>query len=137
VAGEARQAAGGRHAVRGEAVQIDPIKPTLKASGTKRLTLKSDEPLSNVAFKFNLCRYNEATAAAVAPLLQRAWRGKRGRDAARSRRRALTFVSDRVRAVWLAHVKRRQHAVGPHRYCSPSHSTMHRELSSLELSGTR
>ena len=29
----------------GEAVQVDPVKPTLKASGTKRLTLKPDEPL--------------------------------------------------------------------------------------------
>jgi hypothetical protein len=35
------------------------MKPTLKASGTKRLTLKSDEPLSNVAFKFNLRHYNQ------------------------------------------------------------------------------
>jgi len=65
----------------------------------------------------------EATAAGAAPLLQRAWRGKVGRDAARSRRRALTFMADRLRAVWLAHVKRREHAVRPHRYCSPSHST--------------
>jgi hypothetical protein len=39
-------------------VQVDPIKPTLKASGTKPLTLRSDEPLSNVAFNFNLRSYN-------------------------------------------------------------------------------
>jgi len=39
-------------------VQVDPIKSTLKAPSTKRLMLKSDEPLSNVAFKFNLRRYN-------------------------------------------------------------------------------
>ena len=32
----------------------------LKASGTKRLTLNSDEPLSSFAFKFNLRRYNVA-----------------------------------------------------------------------------
>jgi hypothetical protein len=30
---------------RGTAVQLDPIKPTLKAPGTKRLKLKCDEPL--------------------------------------------------------------------------------------------
>ena len=36
----------------------DPIKLTLKAPGTKRLTLKCDEPLSNVALIFNLRRYN-------------------------------------------------------------------------------
>ena len=50
----AREVAVGGH---GRAVQVDPIKPTLKASGTKRLTLKCDEPLSNVAFKFDLRRY--------------------------------------------------------------------------------
>jgi len=37
-------------------VQVDPNSPTLKASGTKRLRLTSDEPLSNVAFNFNLRR---------------------------------------------------------------------------------
>jgi len=41
----------------GRAVQIDPIKPTLKAPGAKRLNLKYDELLSNVAFNFNLRRY--------------------------------------------------------------------------------
>jgi hypothetical protein len=50
-------------------------------------------------------------AAAAAPALQRAWRGKLGRDAATSRREALTFLSDRVRAVWLSHVWRREDAV--------------------------
>ena len=38
-------------------MQVDPIRPTLKAPGTKRLRLKSDEPLSNFAFKFELRRY--------------------------------------------------------------------------------
>ena len=40
-------------------MQVDPIKPTLNAPGTKRLKLKYDEPLSNVAFKFNLRRYSK------------------------------------------------------------------------------
>jgi hypothetical protein len=44
----------------GRAVQVDPIKPTLKAPGTKRLKLKHDEPLSRFAFKFNLRRFNSA-----------------------------------------------------------------------------
>ena len=35
-------------------MQVDPIKPMLKAPGTKRLKLKHDEPLLNFAFKFNL-----------------------------------------------------------------------------------
>jgi hypothetical protein len=38
-------------------VQVDPIKPELKAPGTKRLKLKSDEPLSSFGFKFKLRRY--------------------------------------------------------------------------------
>jgi hypothetical protein len=38
---------------RGMAVQLDPIPPTLKAPGNKRLKLKYGEPLSNFAFKFN------------------------------------------------------------------------------------
>jgi hypothetical protein len=39
------------------AVQVDPIKPTLKAPGTQRLTLKCNELLSNFAFKCKLRRY--------------------------------------------------------------------------------
>ena len=44
--------------VRGRAVQVDAMKPTLKAPGTKRLKLYYDEPPSNSAFKFNLHRYS-------------------------------------------------------------------------------
>ena len=40
-------------------MQVDPIKPTLKAPGTKRLMLKYDKPLSNFAFTFNLRRYTK------------------------------------------------------------------------------
>jgi hypothetical protein len=38
-------------------VQVNPIKPTLKAPGIKLLKLEFDKPLSNFAFKFNLRRY--------------------------------------------------------------------------------
>jgi len=41
----------------GRPVQVDPIKPMLKAPGTKRLKLKSDELLSKFTFKFNLRHY--------------------------------------------------------------------------------
>jgi hypothetical protein len=41
----------------GEAVQVDPIKITLKAPGTKRLKLQYYEPPSNFAFNFNLRSY--------------------------------------------------------------------------------
>ena len=40
-------------------MQVDPIKPTLKAPGTNPLTLKNDEALSTFAFKINLRRYNK------------------------------------------------------------------------------
>jgi hypothetical protein len=39
-------------------VQVDPIKPRLKAPGTKGLKLKYDEMPLNIAFEFNLRRYN-------------------------------------------------------------------------------
>jgi len=45
-------------AVRGGAVQVEPMKPMLKGPGTKRLKLIGDELLSNFAFKFNLRRYS-------------------------------------------------------------------------------
>ena len=42
-------------------MQVDPIKPTLKAPGSERLKLKCDEVLSSVAFNFSLRRYSKAT----------------------------------------------------------------------------
>jgi len=41
----------------GRAVQLDPMKPTLKAPGSKRLKLKYGKPLSSFAFNFKLRRY--------------------------------------------------------------------------------
>jgi hypothetical protein len=41
-------------------VQVDPIKPKLKAPGTKRLQLEFDKLLSSFAFKFILHRYIKA-----------------------------------------------------------------------------
>jgi hypothetical protein len=38
-------------------VQVDPIKPTLKAPGTTRLKLNHEEVRSSFAFKFKLRRY--------------------------------------------------------------------------------
>ena len=45
----------------GEAVQVDPMKPTLKAPTSKRLKLVHEKVLSDCAFKFNLCRYTSAS----------------------------------------------------------------------------
>jgi hypothetical protein len=61
----------------GRAVQLDPIKPTLKAPGIKLLKLKYDKQLSNVAFKFNLRRCTTGTA-------RRLRTSPSGRTAARS-----------------------------------------------------
>jgi hypothetical protein len=47
---------GGAAGRQGGTVQVDPIKPKVKAPGTKRLKPKCDEPLSSFAFKFNLRR---------------------------------------------------------------------------------
>ena len=51
-----------RAAPRGGVVQIDPMKPKLKAPGAQRLTLNCDEPLSSIAFKITLRRYSEGLA---------------------------------------------------------------------------
>ena len=53
-------------------VQVDLMKSTLKAPGTKRLKLKYDGPLSFFAFEFNLRCYTTGTAAAFAPRSARA-----------------------------------------------------------------
>jgi len=49
-------------------VQVDPIKPTMKAPGTKRLKLEYDETLSDFAFKFKLCRYMKVSQAKMEQL---------------------------------------------------------------------
>jgi hypothetical protein len=38
-------------------VQVDPIKPPLKAPGLQRFKVKYDKLLSSFGFKFNLRRY--------------------------------------------------------------------------------
>jgi len=40
-------------------VQVDPIKPTLKAPGIRLLKLKRDKVLSGFAFNFNLRRHTK------------------------------------------------------------------------------
>jgi len=49
-------------------VEIDPIKPMLKGPGAKLSKLKSDERLSNFAFKFNLRCYNKLAKMFHGPL---------------------------------------------------------------------
>jgi hypothetical protein len=46
-------------------VHVDPIKPTLKAPDTKRLKLEYDGLLSNIAFNFNLHRYNQVRGVVI------------------------------------------------------------------------
>jgi len=51
----------------GRAVQVDPIKPTLKPTGTKRLKVKCDILLSTCAFKFVLRRYTTGRCSTPPP----------------------------------------------------------------------
>ena len=44
-------------------MHFDPVEPTLKAPGNKRLKQPHDEALSSFAFKFNLRRYSMAQLA--------------------------------------------------------------------------
>jgi len=53
-----RAAVGRRH--HGRAVQVDPIRPMLKAPGCERLKVTCDDLLSMFAFNFNLRRYTMA-----------------------------------------------------------------------------
>ena len=55
--GDLRRRHGPAPHLRGEVVQVDPIRPPLKAPGTKRLKLQYDESPSNMAFKINSCHY--------------------------------------------------------------------------------
>jgi hypothetical protein len=48
----------------GTAVQVDSTQIKLKVPGTTRLKLQYDEPLSNVAFSFNLRHYTMGTETA-------------------------------------------------------------------------
>ena len=41
-------------------MHVDSIKPALKATGTKRLKLRCDELLANVALHFDLRRHSKA-----------------------------------------------------------------------------
>jgi len=59
----------------GRAVQVEPIKPTLRAPGTKRLKLQYYEMLSRFPFKFNLRRYNKERAAKKAKAKQETVKG--------------------------------------------------------------
>ena len=56
-------------------MRVDPIKLNLKPPGTKRLKLKCDVPLSDLAFKFHLRHYTEAR-----PLIFQLWWGAATRD---------------------------------------------------------
>jgi hypothetical protein len=59
----------GGHAVpRGRAVQVDPIKPTLKVPGAIRLKLKYDRLLSKFAFKCNLRRCTVVFGMVLGPM---------------------------------------------------------------------
>ena len=49
----------------GRALQVDPIKPTVKAPGTKRLKLEYEELPSNFALKFNFAPLHHGVEAVL------------------------------------------------------------------------
>ena len=50
-------------------MQVDPVKPELKAPGSKRLKPKCDNPPSNFAFNLKLRRYILAELMHGSPIL--------------------------------------------------------------------
>jgi hypothetical protein len=54
----------------GRTVQVDPIKPKLKAPGAERLKPKYEEVLSNFGFKFNSRRYSWGRRGTCRPRLR-------------------------------------------------------------------
>ena len=84
----------------GRAVQVDPIKPTLKSPGAKRLKLICDDPLSNFAFNFNLRRYNT-----VLDCFSRKWRlaGAWGFHSSTSQLNVITWRSNNPRTTSTHH----------------------------------
>ena len=54
--------------MQGRVVQVDPMKPVLKAPIIKHWTLKCDETLTIFAFKINLRHYSTATQPSTSPL---------------------------------------------------------------------
>jgi len=46
-------------------VHVDPIKPTLKPPGTKRLKLKYEKLVSNFDFNYSLRRYDKGKPTLV------------------------------------------------------------------------
>jgi len=75
----------------GMAVQVDPVKPTLKAPGITLLKLKYDKPLSNSAFTFTLRRYSAGSARTAS--------GRRSASVAGPHIRLLTIAPETIPAV--------------------------------------
>ena len=101
-----RDADGGDERHPGRAVQVDPIKPTLLPTGTKRLKVRYDGPLSSVAFKFNLRCYNLEATRYLPQVYASYYASGSG---SLSYLRLLLSVGGGV-------------GVGPLRYCSPRHT---------------
>jgi hypothetical protein len=60
---------------RGRAMQVDPIKHTLKAPGSMHLKLGYGGPVSNFGFEFNLRRYSELSRLLEYRSMRREGRG--------------------------------------------------------------
>jgi len=76
----------------GRAVQVDPIRPTLKAPGTKRLKLEYDRLLLCFAFYFNVRRCTKEEAPAETGAVAAAGGGRTGASAAAAAAAAAALV---------------------------------------------
>jgi len=90
----------------GGAVQLDPIKPTLKGAGTKRLKVKYYKPLSNFPFKFNLRRYNSEHHPLDAYFLELVRQRRSARGADRADGRGLYSPTSQVNLSRFGHISR-------------------------------
>jgi len=116
-AGERSDGRGGRTGARGRAVQVGPIKPTLKAPGTQRFKLEYDVLLSSFAFILSLRRFT-AAAAVGGP-----GGGDEGMEAFFSEVAVVKGIMERIRRA-LAKLQA-SHEAGPRASCqSPCHLNM-------------
>jgi len=73
-------------------VQVDPVKPKLKAPGTKRLKLESDGLLSNFSLTFNLHCYIKGAALMAQAHFRRSSAGAAARGELKALRSAAVVL---------------------------------------------
>jgi len=109
-------------------VQVDPVKPTLKAPGTMRLKAKHVKLLSNFAVRFNLRRYTSVLQFVDLAGSERARRtgnvGERLKEATAINSSLMNLGRCLEALRWNQKTgdKRQQKRVGPATSCLPHHA---------------